>query len=109
MRIWYWDAYPEGMICPATTTMVAGCSARRAARTAWANAHAPLSEVPTTYWATTRGESASDARSACGTRPMFIRSLGSSPGIEVTNRSVIESRARAYSPPVSCQSEVSAR
>ena len=89
--------------------MVAGCSAVRAARTACAKAQAPLSEVPTTYWATTRGDKASEARSACGTRPMFIRSLGSSPGIEVTNRSVIESRARAYSPPVSCQSEVSAR
>ncbi len=82
------------MIWPATTTIVAGCSAVRAARAAWANAHAPLSEVPTTYCATTRGESASEARKACGTRPMFIRSFGSSPGIEVTYRSVIKSRAR---------------
>ena len=84
VRIWYCDAYPDGMICPAITSTVAGCSVVRAARTAWANAHAPLSEVPTTYCATTFGESASDARNACGTRPMFMRSFGSRPGIEVT-------------------------
>jgi hypothetical protein len=82
------------MICPATTSTVAGRSDVRAARTAWAKAQAPLSLVPTTNWQRARRESPSWACSVCGTSPMFIRSLGSSPGMDVTTKSVTRSHVR---------------
>ena len=97
------------MICPASTSMVAGRSAVRAARTASENACAPLSEVPTTNCARARAESPSWTCKACGTSPMLTRSLGSSPGIAVTSMSVIESQVRRQSEPVRACSVVSAR
>jgi hypothetical protein len=80
------------MICPATTSTVAPRSAERAARTAWAKAQAPLSEVPARNWQRARRDSCSSAWSVWGTSPTFIRSLGSSPGMQVTNRSVTRSQ-----------------
>jgi hypothetical protein len=80
------------MICPATTSTVAPRSADRAARTACANAHAPLSDVPARNWHRARRDRWSSAWSVWGTSPTFIRSFGSSPGMQVTKRSVTRSQ-----------------